>query len=240
MTDLNRLFAALEATWPAAATSTSGPFTIRDGKGGGSRVSAATANGPATEAEIDAAEDAMRALGQTPLFQIRPGNDALDAQLEARGYAVKDPTRIYAAPIDTVAEAPKGTKDVKTIHGWEPLAFMLELWAEGGIGPERIEVMRRASAPKTGLLGRMVNSPGGTAFVSLDGDVAMLHALEVRKTSRRGGMGRVATIDAAMWARDQGARTFALACTEANTAANALYSGLGMADMGGYHYRQKT
>jgi len=240
MTDLNRLFAALEATWPAAATSACGPFTIRDGKGGGSRVSAATATGPATEAEIDAAEAAMTALGQAPLFQIRPADAALDAQLAARGYVVKDPTRIYAAPIDKVAEADKGARDVKTIHGWGPLAFMLEMWAEGGIGPDRIAVMERASEPKTGLLGRMTNTPGGTAFVSCDREVAMIHALEVRKTSRRGGMGRVATIDAAIWAREHGATTFALACTEANSAANALYAGLGMDDMGGYHYRQKN
>ncbi|MGR3452764.1 GNAT family N-acetyltransferase [Pseudooceanicola sp.] len=236
--DLPRLFAALEATWPPAATSACGPFTIRDGQGGGKRVSAATADGAATEAEIDAAEEAMRALGQMPLFQIRPGDEALDDQLAARGYAVADPTRLYAAPVETVADAPKSTTDMKTIHGWEPLAFMLELWAEGGIGPDRIAVMHRASEPKTGLLGRMVNSPGGTAFVSVDGDIAMLHALEVRKSSRRGGMGRVATIDAATWARDHGATTFALACTEANIAANALYAGLGMRDMGGYHYRQ--
>ncbi|WP_375688171.1 GNAT family N-acetyltransferase [Pseudooceanicola sp. LIPI14-2-Ac024] len=240
MTDIQRLFAALEATWPAAATSACGPFTIRDGAGGGKRVSAATANGPATEAEVVAAEAAMSALGQTPLFQIRPGDEALDALLDGMGYTVVDPTRLMAAPIDVVADADKGGKDVKTIHGWGPLAFMVEMWRDGGIGPERIAVMERASEPKTGLLGRMVNTPGGTAFVSLDGEVAMIHALEVRQTSRRGGMGRVATIDAAMWARDQGATTFALACTEANTAANALYAGLGMQDMGGYHYRQKS
>ncbi|MGR3323647.1 MAG: GNAT family N-acetyltransferase [Pseudooceanicola sp.] len=240
MTDLKRLFAALEATWPPAATSRSGPFTIRDGAGGGKRVSAATADGPATEAEIDAAETAMRELGQTPLFQIRPWDEALDAQLAARGYEIVDPTHLYAAPAQEIAALSKSGKDIKTIHGWGPLAFMVEVWRDGGIGPERLAVMDRASDPKTGFLGRMGNAVGGTAFVSVDGDVAMLHALEVRQTSRRGGMGRGATIDAAHWAVTQGAKTFALACTEANTAANALYSGLGMTLVGGYHYRQKA
>lgn len=240
MTDLTRFFAALDATWPAAATHACGPFTIRDGQGGGKRVSAATATGPATADDLPAAEAEMKALGQTPLFQIRPGDEALDSLLADRGYDIVDPTRLYAAPIDTVADAPKDKRDVKTIHGWGPLAFMLELWADGGIGPERIAVMERAAEPKTGFLGRMANSPGGTAFVSVHDGIAMLHALEVRKTSRRGGMGRIATIDAAIWARESGATTFALACTQANTAANALYAGLGMADMGGYHYRQKN
>ena len=53
-------------------------------------------------------------------------------------------------------------------------------------------------------------------------------------------MGRGATIDAAQWGLTQGATRFALACTEANTAANALYAGLGMTPVAGYHYRQKS
>ncbi|OWU86183.1 acetyltransferase [Oceanicola sp. 22II-s10i] len=239
MTDLNRLFATLEATWPAAHKFSVGPFTIRDGKGGGKRVSAATAEDAVTEAEIDAAEQAMLDLGQTRLFMIRPGDAALDEMLAARGYVVVDPTRLYAAPVDTVADQTKTGKDVKTIHGWGPLAFMVELWRDGGIGPERLAVMDRAIEPHTGFLGRMGNEVGGTAFAAVYEDIAMLHALEVRKGSRRSGMGRGATIDAAMWARDHGATTFALACTEANTAANALYSSLGMKVIGGYHYRQK-
>ncbi|MGH1424816.1 MAG: GNAT family N-acetyltransferase [Pseudooceanicola sp.] len=240
MIDLSRIFQALEATWPAAATQTVGPFTIRDGQGGGKRVSAATANGTVTDADIDAAEAAMQALGQTNLFMIRPDDTALDAMLDARGYHIVDPTSIYAAPAQTIADIPKSGDDVKTIHGWGPLAYMVELWAEGGIGPERIAVMNRASDPKTGLLGRIGNAPGGTAFVSVDGDVAMLHALEVTPKSRRGGMGKGATIDAAAWALTHKAQTLALACTKANTAANALYSSLGMDHIGGYHYRQKS
>ncbi len=240
MTDIARLFAALDATWPAAAKKTVGPFTIRDGQGGGKRVSAATLDGAeATDTQIDAAEDAMRTLGQTPLFMIRPGDEALDKALADRGYEVVDPTRFYAAPAEEIAALPKAKNDVKTIHGWGPLAFMKELWREGGIGPERVAVMDRACDPKTGLLGRLDNSPGGTAFVAVDGDVAMLHALEVRKSSRRSGVGRGTTIDAAQWALKQGATTLALACTEANEAANALYSGMGMAHVGGYHYRRK-
>ena len=239
MIELDRLYRALDATWPAAAATDVGPFTVRDGRGGGKRASAAVAKGPATDDDIAAAEVAMRTMNQTPLFQVRDGDDDLDALLEARGYEVVDPTRIYAAPVDDVAGQEKTGKDVKTIHGWGPLAFMLELWRDGGIGPERVAVMDRACEPKTGFLGRMGNEVGGTAFCAVDGDVAMLHALEVRQSSRRGGMGRGSTIDAAIWARENGARTFALACTEANAAANALYSGLGMTPVGGYHYRQK-
>ncbi|MBC7143563.1 MAG: GNAT family N-acetyltransferase, partial [Rhodobacteraceae bacterium] len=53
MTDI---FDVAEATWPAAARHKAGAFTVREGRGGGQRVSAATAAPDWTEADIDAAE----------------------------------------------------------------------------------------------------------------------------------------------------------------------------------------
>ncbi len=44
---------------------------------------------------------------------------------------------------------------------------------------------------------------------------------------------------AAAWAAEQGADTVALVVTEANAPARALYSSLGMAPVGQYHYRLK-
>ena len=43
--DLSGLFDVLHATWPAAETRRAGPWTLRRGDGGGSRVSAATLDG---------------------------------------------------------------------------------------------------------------------------------------------------------------------------------------------------
>ncbi|MEL6679458.1 MAG: GNAT family N-acetyltransferase, partial [Pseudomonadota bacterium] len=43
MTDLSRLYDAVEATWPAAHMWQQDGWTMRDGAGGGKRVSAATA-----------------------------------------------------------------------------------------------------------------------------------------------------------------------------------------------------
>jgi len=65
------LFDAAEATWPEARRWQVGPFTLRDGQGGGQRVSAATAEDAFTVKDISAAEDAMRSGGQQPLFQVR-------------------------------------------------------------------------------------------------------------------------------------------------------------------------
>ncbi len=72
-----------------------GPWTIRDGQGGGKRVSAATAHSAVNDDDIAQAEVAMLDLGQTPLFMIRDGDAALDKLLETRGYSVVDPVEMY-------------------------------------------------------------------------------------------------------------------------------------------------
>jgi GNAT superfamily N-acetyltransferase len=114
------------------------------------------------------------------------------------------------------------------------------MWAEGGIGPARIAVMRRAAFPKTAILVRDGQRPAATAFCAIHDDVAMVHALEVRANCRRRGMGRHAMQQAALWAQSNGANWIAAACTRANAGANALYASLGMACVGQYHYRIKT
>lgn len=240
--DCTRLTEALLATWPAASLSTAGAWTIRDGAGGGSRVSSATANWPVTEADLPKAEAAMTALGQTPQFMVRAGEDALDALdalLEHHGYAVKDPTNLWAVPVEALI----GDGQIAPGFGyaiWPPLAIHVDIWEEGDIGPARRAVMERAPGPKTALIGRTGNDPGGVGFVAIDGDIAMIHALHVLPDQRRRGVARQLIKQAAIWAEAQNATTLGLAVTRGNTAANPLYADLGMTKIGGYHYRIKT
>lgn len=229
MTDL---FAVSAATWPPAETRVDAGWTLRRGEGGGSRVSAATR--VACGADPAAAEAAMRAWGQAPIFQIRPGDDDLDAALEARGYRRRDPSLILAAPTTTLAAS---APDERAIPCAVALACMEEIWAEGGIGPARLAVMRRAPDPKLWLLGRAGDRPVGAGFVALADGIAMLHALEVLAPARGQGVGAAMTRAAAAWAQRAGAGTFALAVTEANAPARALYARLGLAEAGRYHYR---
>lgn len=225
----------VDGTWPAAQYHHLGPWTLREGKGGGSRVSSATANGPVTEADIDAAEAAMLAMGQRKQFMIRPGDTDLDRMLEARGYQVLDPVNMYACPVGLLTDVPLPRVSVFTI--WEPLEIMREIWATGGIGPARLEVMARAKAPKTGLLARHNDKPAGTAFAAIHNGVAMVHAVEILPHQRRAGMGRWMMRAAAIWAADNGAHTLSVVCTRRNDAANGLYASLGMQPVGQYHYR---
>jgi len=230
-----QIFATLEGTWPAAARDKVGPWTIRTGNGGGSRVSAATALGPTNAADIAMAEAAMQARGQRPLFMIRDGETALDALLDSAGYSILDPVTAYAAP--TALIATQRPPPVTTFEVWPPLAVQSEIWAAGGIGPARLAIMHRVQGPHTALLGRLGDRPSGTAFVGCDGDIAMLHALEVLDAQRRCGLGLHLLRAAAFWAQDQRATWFSLVVTQANQGANRLYQSLGMQVVGHYHYR---
>jgi GNAT superfamily N-acetyltransferase len=233
--DLARIFEVIDGTWPAARYQTCGPFTLRVGQGGGNRVSAATQNAPFTADDLPAAEDAMRAIGQDPLFMIRPNDSALDAALAARGYAIRDEVMIYTCPTDRLCDRPLPRVTVFSI--WQPLAIMVEIWAKGGIGPGRLAVMNRAHGPKTGLLARQNEKPGGAAYVAIHDGIAMVHALEILPHQRAQGLGGWMMRGAALWAAAQGARRFSVICTTANTGANALYRSLGMDAVGTYHYR---
>ncbi|RFP87413.1 GNAT family N-acetyltransferase [Rhodobacteraceae bacterium 63075] len=237
--DIQALYAVLEATWPAAHMTKLGPWTIREGQGGGQRVSATTTREPikadALAAEIARAEAAMDALGQPRLFMIREGERELDDALQARGYAVHDPVIAYIAPVAQLAS--ERPPRVTALLAWEPLAIMLDIWEAGGIGPGRVAVMHRACEPKTGLIGRLNDHPAAAGFCAIHAGTAMIHALEVLPHQRNQKMGRYAVREFAHWAEQNGASHISLMVTKANAPACALYSSLGMSIVGEYHYR---
>ncbi|MGB1234220.1 MAG: GNAT family N-acetyltransferase [Planktomarina sp.] len=225
MTDL---FEVLEATWPAVSTQSHAGWTLRDGAGGGKRVSATTMDDPSARfTDVD----------DQPLFMVRDGQDELDTHLGASVYAVVDPTLLYACPIELLIQDPLPL--AKTYAVWPPLHCMIETWATGGTGPERLAVMDRVKGPKTAILGRDKDVPVGAAFVAIHKDTAMLHSVEVLLDHRRQGVARRMMNQAAHWARRQGATRFSLAVVNRNDGANALYASMGMQCVGQYHYRKK-
>lgn len=236
-----RLFDLMRATWPAASTKEVEGWTIRDGQGGGSRVSAATWDGTGDGAgdgtgapNIAVAEAAMERRGQVPLFMIRPQDDDLDAALSKRGYVLRDATLGYHVRTEALAAPPPS---VTSFAIWPPLAIQTELWQAGGIGPERLAVMDRVQGPKTAIFGRINDKPAGVAFIACDGNAAMLHALEVAPAYRRRGLARIMMRHAALWAQDAGAEHLYLLVTRQNTGAGQLYTSLNFQPVGHYHYR---
>lgn len=229
------LYPVIDATWPAAEVIDQGPVTLRRGLGGGSRVSAATVEGVAWPDDLHRAEETMDEMGQPRLFMIQDSQDPLDQLLQTKGYAVMDPVWLYAAPVENIAtERPPPTTSFEV---WPPLALQAEIWAAGGIGAERLAIMRRVTVPKISLFGRISDKPAGTGFVAVHDGIAMLHALEVATDYRRQGLARYMTRAAAFWALEQGATHLSILTTQANVEANALYASLGMEIVGQYHYR---
>lgn len=227
----------MAATWPAAQLHRVGPWTVRDGLGGGQRVSATTAHGDWSDEDIPLAEAAMARLGQGNLFLIRAQDGMLDQALQARGYRIKDPVLAYVAPAVQLADpAPPG---MAAFAHWPPLAICRQIWDEAGIGPARLAVMARATGPKCVLLARSNDRPTGVAFVAVHENTAMLHALEVAPTARRQGSAHNMLRAAAVWALENGADRLSLVVTVANAPARALYASLNMEVVGDYHYRQK-
>lgn len=236
MTDpVHALLAAMGETWPPAARHRTGPWLMRTGAGGGSRVSAATAEAAVDPADLALLEAEVRRMGQPPLVMLRPGEDGLDRMLADAGYRVQDETLLFAGPIADIPPPPA----MAAFAHWPPLAVQKTLWAEAGIGPARLAVMQRATGPKAAILGRVSDRAAGVGYVAMAGGDAFLHALAVPPAMRRQGVGRHMLAAAAAWARSEGAGRLVLAVTRANTGACALYASQGLQVVGQYHYRLK-
>ncbi|MEM9715673.1 MAG: GNAT family N-acetyltransferase [Pseudomonadota bacterium] len=210
-------FAIIDATWPAAAYHKVGDWIIREGQGGGKRVSAASGSG-----DIGQAEDAQRDLGQDLLFMITPDDMALDTELDTRGYVIIDPVVVLAKAL------PKpglGTPSDK------PTEDTLQIWEAGGIGAARRAVMDRAIGPKT-----IIQTDGGCGFVACHDDVAMIHALEVAEVQRGQGIGAKLEQQARAWAPT---RKIAALTVKANAASRGLFKKAGYCEVSRYHYRIK-
>lgn len=221
------LYAAIDKTWPAAEIMSQGGWCFRKGLGGGKRVSAATIE--VVAADISFAEAHMRAMDQTPLFMIRDKDQTLDAALAQRGYQLID--RVSLMIKDITSTPFPANVDIET----EPTQMQKQIWSEGGINASRINIMKRAYAPSAFIS----ISNKATSFVSIANRIAMSHAVEVRSTQRRQGLGAQIMAANIAWAHQQGARFSALLTVYENKPAMGLYAKLGYVGICDYHYRIK-
>ncbi|MEM7438583.1 MAG: GNAT family N-acetyltransferase [Pseudomonadota bacterium] len=231
------IFTAVDATWPAAGYQQVGPWCVRKGLGGGQRVSAASTDQAVSAADVATAEAAMMALNQSPVFMIQGDQAGLDTALDRLGYRIKDPVDVWAGPVKQVAQDYE--RSLAAIFVDYPMPILAGIWATGGIGPARLDIMRRAKGPKTCILGRLGDKPRGAAFVAVHESVAMTHAVEVRADARRNGVAERMMKAAAWWAGQHGATELAALTVSRNTGTQAMWQKLGMQVVSHYHYRVK-
>ncbi|WP_299304929.1 N-acetyltransferase [uncultured Litoreibacter sp.] len=234
--DRASLMQVVEATWPPERQFSEGPWVFRQSKGGGKRVTAASSDQEVGKDDIRQAEARMAELGQPVLFTLSPDHN-FDPILAELGYELVDRTRLYHAEIDGLAA--REVPPVTAFPIWPPLQLARDIWAEGGVGPDRVAIMERAECDKTCILGRVNDRAGGAVYVGLHNGCVMVHALEILETQRRFGLATSLMVAAAQWGAERGATDIALLVTAQNAGANALYASLGMAAQDGYHYRVK-
>ncbi|MFK5996901.1 MAG: GNAT family N-acetyltransferase [Rhodobacterales bacterium] len=227
------LFATIDATWAPFAFHQHKGWLIREGAGGGQRVSAATVlPGAQNNPDIGSAADKMRSMGQKALFMVRSSDGDLDAKLSELGYKIVDPVTILITPTDNLLNtAPKQHHSVTALKA--PDTTAKSVWGNGGIDRPRLNVMARVKTAKTTIsAGNM-----GVAFAACHKGIAMVHAVEVSKNHRRKGVANALMLGAAHWAKQQECAWLAVLTVRANTPACALYDRLKMKEAAAYHYR---
>lgn len=228
------LFHAVDATWPPLAFHSHDGWLVREGAGGGQRVSAATLLSDLESVKIAAAVEKMQSLDQDRLFMIRNSDFDLDKNLQSLGYDIVDPVVILTEQTRKLLSAPPKEKyDIRALDA--PNEDAKAIWAEGGIGPYRLNVMTRVKVPKTIL----VADEMGVAFAAASNGIAMVHAVEVATDHRRKGVANALMYKAVQWAENQNCDWMAVLTVKENIPARTLYENLGMVKAAAYHYRIK-
>ncbi|MEM9765342.1 MAG: GNAT family N-acetyltransferase [Pseudomonadota bacterium] len=247
-----RFAQASDATWPGAHVSWAGGWKLRFTDGAGSRAASAWAaeheqplDKTALEARIGEVAERYRAAGLRPRFQIWPGDEALDAALEADGWEHYDGSLLMARPANPPpemspmdADAVREGREAMAVIVRTPLAILDDVWREGGIGPARRGVLDRSPEPKAYVLGRVGMRPAGAVAMTIHGEVGITQALWVSPDARGAGLGAVLMKTGMRFAAEMGASVVAHAVLEDNATAIGLYERLGYQAFGRYHYRR--
>lgn len=231
--------------WELRATTTA-PFR---------RMNSARAVGTVTDLETAIANvEVFYATHNLPArFQISPASEPtdLDAQLEARGYAVEAPVVVATATTDAVAaSAPGGALPHVVLGGahetWITQCATVSL--DDPAATERVlaygRLLRRVeAAPHMSVAAALAHDPNfgwaGVGFAVAERTHAGIFGMGTRPASRRTGVATSVLQALAVWAERTGARHLYLQVEEDNHAARALYAGAGFTDTYRYHYRTK-
>lgn len=224
---IKTLYETIDYTWPSVSSQVKQGWLVKNGLGGGKRVSATLQLDP--QANIKSAEKMMKALGQDCLFMIRKNDSVLDHTLDKLGYNLIDPVIIFCSPTRLVDKS----YDKKFYA--TPNTVMKRIWLNGGISSARLDIMERTKVPKTYIL---IDNKA-VAFVAIHKDIAMVHALEVLKEYRREGLAKRIMHKVNIWASINGAKFLSVITVKDNIPAKNLYHNIGMSEVGYYHYRLK-
>ena len=225
----------LEDTWPPEQVTHFDDWTIRISDGAGKRASAISLEGAWEETSFRKLKDLLRKLGKSEIFMIYQSDSLFEKELNKLNYQVFDKSYIFEIPVTELIKSKPPPISMFSI--WPPLEIQKQLWNSNGIGWQRQAVMNRANQIKTSILARLNDNPVASAFIAKSGNVAFLHALVVDQNFRRQGVAKALMRHAGQWANKNNCSKLMVVTTEANAAANGLYSSLEFQLVNKYHYR---
>jgi GNAT superfamily N-acetyltransferase len=214
--------------WPAAHRERLGDWQLRATAGWTGRANSALPVGDPGRSlpdAVDAVVDWYTAKGLPARINVPlPLAAALDAELDARGWARSEPVLVQTAPLAGFDAS--GAADVRLET--TPSAQWLALVAgrKGALPPEAHDLLTGPSLVRFAT-GYRDGTVTGTARGAVITRVVHLGLVEVTDQARRQGLAGRLTRALAGWARDAGAHTVLLQVEEYNEPALALYAGLG-------------
>jgi GNAT superfamily N-acetyltransferase len=226
---------------PAQRVAFDGPFVVRSFLGGTGRANAASSLSaepdPDLEARIARIEAAYQRFGLPVRFRSTPLDPpGFAPALSARGYAKKDETIIFLAPIDRIAQADKA---VRVLPAPDEDWMAVTATAEHQVPARRAEKERAVGmmmAPAAWLVLQEAGRPLACISVVADGPSAGFFDLAVVPAARRQGLASRITRAAADWARAQGATWLWAQVASANHTSCAAQMSLGMREAYRYVY----
>ena len=234
-TDQNEFLKLLADTWPPEKVIHFDNWTIRISDGAGKRASAISLEGIWEENSFRKLKDLLKKLDKPEIFMIYQSGSLFEKELKKLNYQVFDESYIFEISVTELIKCEPPPISMFSI--WPPLQIQKELWNSNGIDRQRQAVMSRANQVKTSILGRWNDTPVASAFLAKSGNVAFLHALVVDQNFRRQGVAKALMRHAGQWANKNNCSRLMVVTTEANAAANGLYSSLEFQLVNKYHYR---
>jgi N-acetylglutamate synthase len=233
--------------WPALETCAIEGWVVRTAHGVTRRANSVLPRGDVDDldAAIDAVEDAYRARGIRPAFQLSPASRprGLAARLEQRGYLEETDTLVMVAATERVIEAASArpcSPAVSVLLAAEPSPDWLELWwsVDGRGGDAECEVTRKILTGGSAIYASAHDGTGSVAVgrLALVNGWGGLYSLATRPECRQRGHARQVIGTLAVQALRTGAKHLWLQVVASNDNAVALYRTLGFEVASGYSY----
>jgi ribosomal protein S18 acetylase RimI-like enzyme len=232
--------AGLEA-WPGIEVEWDGNWVRRAAGGYTKRANSLQCfdpdDGADAEARLAAGVAWFRARGIAPVVRTTPlASPGLNTALDAQGWDTIDRSHLYAMELG--AHEPDAEGRVTALLDPEFLAAQQALQGHTDELMSRMRALLAVMAvPATGIVVYRDGAPAASGLMAIADGIVVTGNVITDRSRRRQGLGAAMMRTGLAWAKAQGATLAALNVQADNTAAMALYSGLGYRHQYDYTYR---